>query len=446
MEPIFLKRLGTTVACLALISAGSTRLLAGEGWIATVAEGYPTDASWACSAAGAALRWSEPSGLERPVAVDFVAACDPAFDFEGRILYFSGRRTGTEGFRIWAIDLATNEVSPLTPEGLEARLPFALPDGSIAFISHGDLYRQDAESSRVEQLTFTQGHLQSAALLPDGRILYLDHATPSGRLFTMLPDGTWSTLWPGLGDVSVRDFTILDRGRLLVLGAAEDLWLVSIDDPFATRETVSVDLGGAIQGLYRGDESGAFLVAEMGGKSEGLSTRVAALRFEPEPRLSDLALFDDKTVIAVEAASPALRSDPLPSIVKPEIETGYLFVIDVARTDDPELVGLNREEIAELRIYRLEEGGSKTALFAVEPASDGSVYVEAPADTPLTLEMVDRQGAVLASTRTPIWIRPNERRGCIGCHVSPAYAPPNIRPEALVQEPHRLESDGEVSP
>lgn len=430
---------------LILLPFVSTRVSGDEALIATLADGLPVDSWWDCTAESVGLVRSAPGAGEHPVAADFLAACDPAFDFDGRTLYFSGRRSATEGYRIWAVDLDTDEISAQTPEGIPARLPFALPGESIAFISGGELYRQVAESDRIEQLTFTRGQVQSAAVLPDGRILYLQRSAQGGRLFTMIPDGTWSTLWPGLDDLAIRDFTIIDGSRLLVLGAGGDLWLISIADPFASRERIVVDLGGDLWRLDRADKGGAFVLAEAAGKSGGLATRAAALSLDPEPRLAEVDSPDDRVLLAVESASPALRADILPSIVKPEMETGYLFVIDVARTDDPALTGLDRKEIAELRISRLEESGAKTVLFAVEPASDGSVYVEAPADTPLKLEMVDRHGQVLASTRTPIWIRPNERRGCIGCHVSPAYAPPNIRPEALVQEPYRLESGQEKS-
>lgn len=277
-----------------------------------------------------------------------------------------------------------------TSSDVETRRAIVLPDGTLISVSDGDLFRQNEEGERLEQLTFTLGRLQSAALLPDGRILFLYRDAGVGRLFTMLPDGTWSTLWPGLEDLSVKEFTIASRERLLVHDASGDGWAVSIADPYSPRERISVD-----------------------------------------------------HVASVSRSQHTV--DPLPSIVKPEMNTGFLFVIDVARTDDPELVGLNRDEIAELRVLRLESSGAATELAAVAPAGDGSVYIEAPADTPLAFEMVDRQGAVLARTQTPIWIRPNERRGCIGCHVSPAYAPPNVRPQALVQEPHRIASEGGVS-
>jgi hypothetical protein len=286
--------------------------------------------------------------------------------------------------------LGSSQVSPSTVTGLEAEGEIAFPDGSVATVKEGDIFRSQAGAERTEQLTFTLGRVHSAAPLPDGRILYLYRDSGIGRLFTMLPDGTWSTLWPGLEDLSISAFRVANEEQLLVSDSEEGWWSVSIADPFAPRQRLTTDL--------------------------------AAL------------------------ARPKFQVDPLPSIVKPEMSTGYLFVIDVARTDDPALRGLDRHEVAQLKVLELSRSGSERTLATILPASDGSVYLEAPADTPLGLEMIDQQGRVLARTQTPIWIRPNERRGCIGCHVSPAFAPPNIRPEALVQEPYRIGTENEVAP
>ena len=125
-----------------------------------------------------------------------------------------------------------------------------------------------------------------------------------------------------------------------------------------------------------------------------------------------------------------------PASSSPRWITGYLIVLDVTRTDDPDLSGLTRDAVAALRLLELEGAGRERPLLSVEPAIDGSVYLQAPADTPLALELIDDKGRVLARTHTPIWIRPNERRACLGCHVSPAYAPPNVRPQASRSRAH----------
>ena len=293
----------------------------------------------------------------------------------------------------------------LSPSPAEDVASFSLPEGSVVHLRFGDLFKQ-VDGQPLERLTFTRGRISAAALLPDGRILYLLSGRQGGRLFSVLPDGTWATLWPTPGRVDIRDFAILQDDLLLVLDGHGDLWELSIADPYATARKAPIDGEGILGAVVSGDD------IEISGTSRS-----------------------------------ALQAAELPSIVKAEKETGFLFVIDVARTDDPELNGLDRSKIGQLDVYQLTGTNSRFLLSSVRPENDGSVYLEAPADTSLVLELVDRHGRPIAATETPIWVRPNERRGCIGCHVSPAYAPPNIRPVALTLEPHRLRRVAEeVSP
>ena len=49
-------------------------------------------------------------------------------------------------------------------------------------------------------------------------------------------------------------------------------------------------------------------------------------------------------------------------------------------------------------------------------AEDGSFYVEVPADTVLHWQTVDEQGMALQDALTWAWVRPGERRVCLGCH------------------------------
>lgn len=446
MAPILLRRLGIPVSCLVLVPAVWSRPAAGEDLILTLASEAPPGTTWPCTATEVRLSRVDPRHEARPLAEQFVAACDPAVDFQGQTLYFTGRHTSEQAFRIWRLDLTSGETRALTPNGMAVRHPFCLPDGSLAFLSAGDLFSLSADETRMERLTFSGGALRSAAVLPDGRILFLDRSSEAGRLFSVLPDGTWTTLWPGLDGISVLDFAIVDSEHLMVLDDAGSLRVMSIADPYAPATQVPIDLEGTVRSISRRPSSGAFLVVEAGREKGSLTTEVAAVELDPEPSVAWLGDLSSESVLAVHSAVPAPRPDTLPSIVKPESRTGFLFVVDVSRSDDPELSTLSLKEIATVRILELEESGVDTALMVVEPAADGSVFVEAPADTPLAIELLDPRGAVVARSRTPFWVRPNERRGCVGCHVSPAYAPPNLRPAALSREPHRLEMSSEASP
>jgi hypothetical protein len=68
-------------------------------------------------------------------------------------------------------------------------------------------------------------------------------------------------------------------------------------------------------------------------------------------------------------------------------------------------------------------------------AEDGSFHLRLPPDTPLRVELLDAAGAVVAAERDPIWMRPNEVRGCVGCHDDPQTGPPNVRPAAVARDP-----------
>ena len=445
MDPKFVYRAEHIGMCLFFGLASTAPLAGSDALILTQARGLPELGSWACSAPESELVWRSSETTSRGLSAGFVAACEPAVDFKGRTLYFSGRRTLDETFRIWQLDLVSNEISPLTREGSDARHPLVLPSGGVAYLRDGDVFRHQVDLGADEQLTFTRGQLRSAAMLADGRLLLLEGTPGGGRLFTALPDGTWSTLWPGLDGIAVRDFAIMDGERLLILADNSELLLVSVMDPYAPIERLPVDIEGSVERLARGTDASALLVKRFEGRLDSGANEVISLHLNPEPAVLTLTPQLGRAVLEATSAEPASLPASLPSIVKPEMTTGYLVVLDVGRSDDPGLQGLTRDAVAEVRVLEFEDDRERV-LASVDPAEDGSVYLEVPADTPLALQLIDGQGEIVARTHTSIWVRPNERRGCLGCHVSPAYAPPNVRPQAILREPQRALQSSEVSP
>ncbi len=65
---------------------------------------------------------------------------------------------------------------------------------------------------------------------------------------------------------------------------------------------------------------------------------------------------------------------------------------------------------------------------------DGSFFVRVPPDQPLLVDVLDAAGAAGERSRTPIWVRPRETRGCVGCHEAPDVSPPNRRPRAVAHD------------
>ncbi|ACB76233.1 hypothetical protein [Opitutus terrae] len=56
--------------------------------------------------------------------------------------------------------------------------------------------------------------------------------------------------------------------------------------------------------------------------------------------------------------------------------------------------------------------------------SDGSFNLFVPSDTPLLLQTVDENGFALGTCGW-FWVKPKEKRGCIGCHEDPERVPEN---------------------
>ncbi|MBL9086205.1 MAG: hypothetical protein JNM10_03605, partial [Planctomycetia bacterium] len=67
-------------------------------------------------------------------------------------------------------------------------------------------------------------------------------------------------------------------------------------------------------------------------------------------------------------------------------------------------------------------------------AADGSFFLRIPPDAPVLIDLVDAAGATVERSTTPVWVRPRETRGCVGCHEAPDVSPANRRPAAVLRD------------
>jgi hypothetical protein len=70
-----------------------------------------------------------------------------------------------------------------------------------------------------------------------------------------------------------------------------------------------------------------------------------------------------------------------------------------------------------------------------EVAEDGSFYLEMKADEPVRFQTLSATGEILRGPSLWMWVRPNERRGCVGCHENQEIAPENVVPKAMEKDP-----------
>jgi len=88
---------------------------------------------------------------------------------------------------------------------------------------------------------------------------------------------------------------------------------------------------------------------------------------------------------------------------------------------------------------------AKRILGTVPVEADGSAYFRAPANKPLYFQAVDGQGRAVQSMRSETYLRPGERRGCVGCHEPPGSRPADRSLLAVRRPPSRLQPGPEGS-
>ncbi len=82
----------------------------------------------------------------------------------------------------------------------------------------------------------------------------------------------------------------------------------------------------------------------------------------------------------------------------------------------------------------------------VSVEEDGSFYLKIIADTPFRLQTLDDSNSVVQGPSGWIWVRPFERRGCVGCHEDPELTPENLVPLSVKKAPISIPIEVSQSP
>jgi hypothetical protein len=400
--------------------------------------------------------------LERPaqppivLTEDLSAAGGASVSFDGRSLAFVGRRGDDGGFAVFISNADGGERRRLTaaPEGAGAAA--WLPDGRLAVAAPTDgrppldgmesawaLFVVDPEDDSARRITFGESELDPA-VLADGRIVYSQwqpegDGRPEGGgfgLFTVHPDGTGAAPLHGFHDGS--RLKLLARqvadGDLVFVGGGkgETATVRGVDWSRPLDAGYDVALPGSQALSVEPVAADELLVAAL--DSEGASV-LWLLGREGGELLSALAAPATGSFVHAVEVAPRERPQGHLSMVDHEQTAGLLLCVD-ARSP-----GMG--EAQRVAISARGAGGEEDVLGEVELEADGSFFARVPADRPLFLDLLAADGRVLGKTDTPIWVRPKEVRGCVGCHDNPLNAPPNRRPLAVMDEPVDLVSERE---
>lgn len=392
----------------------------------------------------------DPSKSNKSVKVltgDYYSACSPEVSCDGKHLLFAGQLKQNEPWQIWEMDLTNLKARQVTFSKNNCIDPAYLPLGGFVFTgflpddsvkSGYSLFTGNLDGSDIKRITFNPHTYCTASVLQDGRILSNSRKVypeqGNALLLVMRPDGTKSELFynsPDSSNIESRGWETLNNDIVFIEShkggnKKSDIISVNYNEPFHSRENLTSKIGGDFGYVYP-EESGKFLVSyrKSGSEPYGL------YEFDPNNRVLSQALYDkDFDVSEAVEVRVHKRARKLPSEVHMDIKTG-LIVCQNVNLLDPKL---SERSSLSARFSAIEIMGVDSSLGVIHPRKDGSFYLRVLADKPFQIRTVDKDGNVIQSCDW-IWLRPNERRGCVGCHENHELAPENRIPMAVKKSP-----------
>jgi hypothetical protein len=390
----------------------------------------------------------KPSSL-KVLTENFYSASSPKISYDGRYMLFTAQQLKDESWQIWEMELDNLKCRKITSFRENCTDPDYLPGGRFVFskLTVNDtvktahcLYTCNLDGSGLRQITFSPHACFATTVLKDGRLLTInrqiipDQGDP--MLVVMRPDGTKADMfYRGSG------------GSLLINGAHEtsDGKLVFIESEKGNRQAgnlVSISYNRPLHSrinLTSGTGIDFYNVLPLRPDNYLVSCRkqdtehFALYEFDPLKKLVGQEVLSDPDYDVLDAVlvEEYARPKKLPSEVDMQVKTGLLFCQDINCLNVQGQNGLS--DI--IKAGKIEILGVDTTYGVVEVEEDGSFQLKVMADTPFRIRTLDKEGNVVRGPCSWLWLRPNERRGCIGCHEDPELAPENRVSLAIKKPP-----------
>ncbi len=381
---------------------------------------------------------------------EFYAARSPEASCDGRYIVFSAKKTKSEPWQIWKMNLSGNKIEKVFDCKTDCTDPAFLPDGQIVYSKRIDvaggvkgfaLFTCTGDGAMHKQISFHPHDDMLSTVMQDGRILTLSRQLyPEKRpaqLIALRPNGTKARLFyinpENTEPVSMGRETGHDRMVFVEKAQEKDAkgMLVSIylHRPLHSRELLSDDAD--FLSAYP-LESGKLLVScqPAGSGTFGL------YEFDPVKKKLGKKIYSDPDHWAVEPVAVYRHPRPkkLPDDLLCSDMTGRILCLDANFSDLPPLS--DHESASKGTI--IEVMGLEGKWGEVDLENDGSFFLRLTANKPVRFRTVNDAGEVVRGPSAWIWLRPHERRGCVGCHEDRELAPGNKRPDAIANLPFEI--------
>lgn len=369
---------------------------------------------------------------------DFFSARSPEVSYDGTQLVFSGQKNEGDIWQIWIMHLSKKSFSQVTQETANCTDPTWLPDGRIAFskaiseygVQYHALFSIEPDGCCEHRITFHPHDDFNASVMHDGRILIASRQVypEAGTMqyLALRPDGTKAELFymPKENQEISRAY---ENGNGEVLFAESGmLSAIHFNRPLHSHHHVFNTQSGEVQSIFPIENERALLsIKKPTKRSFGLSIIQTGAVDEGD------FFYNDSEFHLIEPIMIRQRSVPrkLPTLVNLDKDSGYFICMNADQSDI---------EVEAGKTSKIQVLGIDAILGEAEVDTDGSFYLELKADEPVRFQTLNSSGEVLRGPSSWMWVRPNERRGCVGCHENREIAPENIVPKAIERAPFAM--------
>jgi len=394
------------------------------------------------------LNPEKPDTTVKILTGNFYSAHSPEISYDGKYILFAAQQKQNDLWQIWEMDLNDLKARQVTSSKENCTDPAYLPLGRFLFTSHSatdslksneSIFTSNIDGTDQRRITYTPDIYLASHVLSDGRILTIAAQkfpeTSDQKFLVMRPDGTKTELfYKGSegNELSGRGLET-SNGRIVFIESEKsnpgkgNLISVSYSRPLHSKLNLSSEIEGDFRAVYP-QSTGKLLVSY----HKTATDRYALYEFDPEKKSLGKPIYSSNEfdVLEVVEVVKHIRPRKLPSEVNAVIKTGLIMCQDVNLGDDPlKISGTPLKKVSKVEIM-----GTDSSLGIFKPSRDGSFYLKVVADKPFQIRTLDDEGNVIKKCDW-VWLRPNERRGCVGCHEDQDIVPDNRIPIAVKKAP-----------
>ncbi len=458
INKIFLSLRKNTVICLSCILSLSCVDKTFEGWI--IATEVDKDFFNAGIEEQSLLHFIpqshlviiNPNNPGKPVKIltkDFYSARSPEVSYDGKRILFAAQHSMGDTWQIWEMDLKKQKSRQITTCKKNCVDPAYLPGNKFVFskqpqnnvneLEHA-LFSGNLDGTGIHQITYHPHADFASTVLKDGRILTISRqlipSPGSPFLIVMRPDGTKAELFyqGKAGSTLMSRAWETPDGRVFYVESDSNdntkgsVFVLHQDNPLQTSVNLTSAINGSFHSVFPIVERECIVSYRPTEKE-----KFALFKFDPDRKSLGELIYSNPDYNVIEAIEVIKRTPPrdLPTEVDEKNDVGMLFCQDINVTG----INFENKEMKPKKASRIQILGINESYGTVQVEEDGSFYLKVIANTPVRFQTLDKEGKVVQGPSAWIWVRPSERRGCIGCHENRYLVPENKVSMAVKKPP-----------